>query len=66
LGILATITLEADAFAVNAPLLPFFKCILEVVLCEDVHLQHRLCSNSNTSPYQNGGLSVSFSIGETE
>jgi hypothetical protein len=43
LGILATVTLEVVPFREYAPfpaLLPFFKCILEVVLLECV--QHRL------------------------
>jgi hypothetical protein len=43
LGLLATIALEIVPFLTYAPfpaLLPFFKCILEVVFCEGV--QHRL------------------------
>jgi hypothetical protein len=39
LGLLATITLEVTFFRTYAPfpaLLPFFKCILEVVFCGDV------------------------------
>jgi hypothetical protein len=43
LGLLATITLEAIPFNKYSPypaLLPFFKFILEIVLCEGV--QHRL------------------------
>jgi hypothetical protein len=43
LGLLATIAHELVPFCAYAPfpaLLPFFKCTLEVVLCEGVH--HRL------------------------
>jgi hypothetical protein len=43
LGLLATITLDLDTFRAYAPfpvLLPFLKCILEVMFCEGV--QHRL------------------------
>jgi hypothetical protein len=43
LGLLATITFKAVPFCVYAPfpvLLPFFKCISEVVFCEGV--QHCL------------------------
>jgi hypothetical protein len=43
LGLLATITLEVVPFHVYAPLsalLPFLKCILEVVFCEGA--QHSL------------------------
>jgi hypothetical protein len=43
MGLLATITLEVVTFYLYAPfpaLLPFLKCILEVVFCEGV--QHCL------------------------
>jgi hypothetical protein len=46
LGILATSTLEAVPFRAYAPfpaLLPFLKCILEVVFCEGVQHSMRFC-----------------------
>jgi hypothetical protein len=44
LGLLATVTLEVVSFrsyALFSALLPFFKCVMEVVFCEGV--QHRFC-----------------------
>jgi hypothetical protein len=48
LGLLATITLKLVIFCAYAPLsalLPFLKCILEVVFCEDVQHRLRICVN---------------------
>jgi hypothetical protein len=44
--VLATVTLEAVSFRAYASppaLLPFFKCMLEVVFCEGVHHRLSLC-----------------------
>jgi hypothetical protein len=46
LGLPATIALEIVPFRAYAPLpalLPFFKCILEVMFCEDVQDRMRFC-----------------------
>jgi hypothetical protein len=42
LVLLATITLEVTPFL---EILPFFKCILEVVFCKDVQHHLRFCLN---------------------
>jgi hypothetical protein len=47
-GLLATISLEVVRFCTYAPfpaLLPFFKCILEVVFCKGVQRRSRFCLN---------------------
>jgi hypothetical protein len=46
LGLVATITLEVLSFRAYAPfpaILPFFKCILDVVFCEGVQHHLRFC-----------------------
>jgi hypothetical protein len=48
LGLLSTITLEAVPFCTCSPfpaLLPFLKCTLEIVFCEDVQHRLRFCLN---------------------
>jgi hypothetical protein len=48
LRLLATITFKVISFCAYAPfpaLLPFLKCILEVVFCESVQHRLRFCLN---------------------
>jgi hypothetical protein len=50
LGLLATITLEVVLFCTYASfpvLLPFFKCILEVMLCEGIQHRLRFCHDTS-------------------
>jgi hypothetical protein len=75
LGPLATITLKVVPFRMYAPfpaLLPFFKCILEIVFCEGVQHCLQFCSAPpailprSRQLCQNDGLSILSSIRETE
>jgi hypothetical protein len=63
LSLLATIALEVVPFRTYAlfpVLLPYIKCILEVVFCAQTVILPR-----SPQLYQNGSLSVLFSMGET-
>jgi hypothetical protein len=70
LRLLATITLEVILFSAFSPfpaLLPFFKCILEVMFSESVQQRLRFClAHINCVKMMIGSLSVLSSIGKTE
>jgi hypothetical protein len=68
LGLLTTITLEVVPFHVYAPflaLLPFFKCMAEVVFCESIQHCLRFCLDHLNS-VKMAAFQFQSSIGETE